>query len=165
MVENTTGQTQYKYCPDDSRIELRFIVSFVFPQKIMHPTPLISRVALNRFINCFDKQLIVEGLAQEGDRTCLERSFTDIQLVVGGDEDNWWRVFTTHQELLNLQAVHSWHLYIEHDTVRPKRRHRLDVLNELVAGCERVGSHSQRAEQPAYSATDGCIVIHNGNCR
>jgi hypothetical protein len=46
-----------------------------------------------------------------------------------------------------------------------KRRARLDMFDELVTGCERVGVHSQGAQQPTYSATDGGIVIHNGNSR
>jgi hypothetical protein len=84
---------------------------------------------------------------------------------VGSDEDDRERIFTTDQELLNLQAVHSGHLYIQHDTVKVKRRDGLDMLNELVTGCERVGVHSQGAQQPTYSTTDGGIVIHNGNSR
>ena len=128
-------------------------------------TLLIYRAALDGFFKCFDEQLVIEWLAQEGYRTCLQRPFTYTRLVVGSDEDDRERIFTADQELLNLQAVHSGHLYIKHDTVRAKRRHRLDMLNKLVTGCEGVGVHSQGAQQPTYSATDGDIVIHNSDSR
>jgi BarA-like signal transduction histidine kinase len=50
---------------------------------------------LDGLIEGFDEQLVVERLPQDGECTCLQRPFTHIHLVMGGDEDNWERVFTT----------------------------------------------------------------------
>jgi hypothetical protein len=56
---------------------------------------LLSHAEFDPFNECFDEPLLIEGLAQEGHRTGLQRPFTNTCLVVGSDKDHWERVFTT----------------------------------------------------------------------
>src|SRR5512132_2314313 len=82
-------------CLGDLRFNSRIIsINSFSAEKSLGLTFRRSRAALDGFVKCFDEQLVIEGLAQEGHRTCLQRPFTYTRLVVGSDEDDRRRFVT-----------------------------------------------------------------------
>jgi hypothetical protein len=78
-----------------------------------------------------DEQLVVEWFAQESQGAGGQRPLTHSYFIVGGDEDDGEPAASADQLLLNVQPVHPRHLNIKHETVRLKRRHRIDEFDKV----------------------------------
>jgi hypothetical protein len=97
VVKIIPRQAQLKCRLGDTKVDLGIIalISFSVENHGGFPSLLISGAVFEGFIEFIDEQLVIERLAQEGDRTCPQGQFTHTDLVMGGDEDDRKRVVTT----------------------------------------------------------------------
>src|SRR6266536_1968133 len=76
-------------------------------------------------------------------------------IVVRGDEDDRYR-----QSLLELEAAHLVHVDVEHQTRRSVVG---EPLEKFARGCERLDGVTRRPEQAMERATNGHVVVHDGD--
>ena len=116
-------------------------------------------------LQCPYKQMILEGLVQEGNRAAFQSLVAQLFLVMGGNEyhRNWFG--ERSEPLLHFQTTHGGHMDIENDAVGVERGHRFHTIKELFAGTESLGFHRHGLQQAFKRTTYGSIVIDNGNQR
>ena len=88
-------------------------------------------VLLERQAQCLDQQFVVEWFTHESHRPARQCSFACIRFIVRGDEDNGEPITAFLKSLLHIKTVQPGHLDIKNDTVRMKRWHRFDEIEEV----------------------------------
>src|SRR5690349_21896739 len=74
----------------------------------------VPGIALERALYAVDQILVAKGLLQEIERPVLHRLDRHRDVAVPGDENDWNGGATQIQLLLQLDAAHAGHTYVEH---------------------------------------------------
>ena len=119
--------------------------------------------AVERDLQYFNQQLVVERFAQESQCPGRKRLLAQLGLLVRGDKNHRDPMAAPRQLFLHLQAVQARHLDIQHDTVDPQRRHRFDEVDKLTPGRKRIRIHPERADKTLQRSTDRLVVIDNSD--
>ena len=103
-----------------------------------------------------------EGLVQESNCACPQRSSLLILLGARGDENDGKTVPGFAKETLEIQAVHAGHPHVEEQAgpVFDLRR-----AQEIPSGGKRGGSEAERADKPFSRISHRIVVIHDKNER
>src|SRR5262249_33643336 len=110
----------------------------------------------NRGDQAFDQGLFIERLAQEADRSVIERTFPMFLVRISGNQNYQRLVSLRPQGFLQFQSIQPWHLQVSDQACRlcehagPK---------EMLSRLESSGSVSQGFDKLAYAVTSQSVII------
>jgi hypothetical protein len=118
----------------------------------------LSPVLLERLVDAVDQVLVAKGLLDEVDRAVLHRLDRHRHVAVAGDEDDRHDRMHLVQALLQLEAAHAGHAYVEHEAAGPIGVEQLEKLLRRAEGFDRQPDRLQ--QQPQRSAYRIVVVDH-----
>ena len=84
----------------------------------VHIMATLHGVEGNRLMDSFEQVLVVERLLDKVERASLYRPHRHLNVAMAGDEDDRQMNPLCLQALLEIQAAHTWHAYIQNQATR-----------------------------------------------